>query len=162
MHCRLRVRWVGDEFMVKVKCEIFQCRARDLADVTAEEEAATNSSPRSLRLSSSAAVWRRVCLRVWHVGSRSALHQPLHWKPGEMGQRQPPLLPLSVSTAPRSYIFFSLNISPSLFYSQVAPRIKTKHLRLSTPLPAAWIWVKGARPVTDALFRLLSTSFLLV
>lgn len=70
-----------------------------------------------LRLSSSAAVWRRVCLRVWHVGSRSALHQPLHWGPGEMGQRQPP--PLSVSSETSSWIlffFFYLNISPSLFF----------------------------------------------
>ena len=33
---------------------------------------------------------------------------------------------------------------PSLSYPQVGPRIKTKHLRLSTPPVAAWIWVKLA------------------
>lgn len=74
-------------------------------------------------------------------------------------------LPCSRSVSPlhRAPVFFFLNISPSLFfYSQVAPRIKTKHLRLSTPLPAAWIWVKAAKPVIGALFPLLPKSFLLV
>lgn len=75
-------------------------------------------------------------------------------------------LPCSCSVSPlhrAPIFFFSLNISPSFFfYSQVAPRIKTKHLRLSTPLPAAWIWVKAAGPVIRALFPLLSKSFLLV
>lgn len=74
-------------------------------------------------------------------------------------------LPCSFPVSPlhrAPVFFFPLIFLPAFFYSQVAPRIKTKHLRLSTPLPAAWIWVKAARPIISALFPLLSKSFLLV
>lgn len=40
---------------------------------------------------------------------------------------------------------------PSLSYSQAAPRIKMKHLQLSTPPAAAWIWVKPAKSITHAV-----------
>lgn len=86
-----------------------------------------------------------------HVGSCSALYQPLDWRPGEMGQRQP-CRSLSLSLLLCAHVFF---LFPSLSYSQVAPRIKTKHLRLSTAPAVAWIWVKPAKSISNALFPLL-------
>lgn len=78
-----------------------------------------------------------------------------------MGQRQPRRsLSLSLLLCAHVFFFFSFYFFfPSLSYSQVAPRIKTKHLRLSTPPAAAWIWVKPAKSITHSLFPLLPFSF---
>lgn len=115
-----------------------------------------------LGVSSSAAVWRRVCLKVrmWVA----VLRYVSRYIGGLEKWVSASLLVPSQCLSCSALVYFlpSLNISPSLFYSQVEPRIKTKHLRLSTPLAAAWIWVKPAKPVINALFPLLSESFLLV
>lgn len=86
----------------------------------------------------------RGCERV----SRSPLYQEQHLRPGEMGQRRRHSFLLTVSPCSLLELFYFRR----LFYSQVGPRIKTKHLWLSAPPAATWMWVKLAKSVTAPVF----------